>query len=200
MVGPQGPKVIVVQNLLHHSLSSSGPCWLTGRSCWKVTPGKTEGSWSGVLIRIAPKEGWLGRRNRKPKRTMARGKVTDVFLKTGGGGDRSEMRTWGLSFSLGLGGHSGAGGLYSLGGHMTQIDLGDSSASPALRNQSPASSTTVVLEKEIDLRRKEYYSKRRYLRCSPHPELEEDTEDEQQTSESWAGSAWERGGGREPTD
>ncbi|XP_022451360.1 uncharacterized protein LOC111185771 isoform X1 [Delphinapterus leucas] len=68
------------------------------------------------------------------------------------------------------------------GGHMTQIDLGDSSASPALRNQSPASSTAVVLEKEIDLRRKEYYSKRRYLRCSPHPELEEDTEDEQQTS------------------
>uniref|UniRef100_A0A8C0E2I0 Uncharacterized protein n=1 Tax=Balaenoptera musculus TaxID=9771 RepID=A0A8C0E2I0_BALMU len=66
-------------------------------------------------------------------------------------------------------------------------------ASPALRNQSPASSTTVVLEKEIDLRRKEYCSKGRYLRCSPHPELEEDTEDEQQTSESWAGSAWERG-------
>ncbi|XP_036694133.1 uncharacterized protein LOC118887425 isoform X1 [Balaenoptera musculus] len=68
------------------------------------------------------------------------------------------------------------------GGHMTQIDLDDFSASPALRNQSPASSTTVVLEKEIDLRRKEYCSKGRYLRCSPHPELEEDTEDEQQTS------------------
>lgn len=86
MVGPQGPKVIVVQNLLHHSLSSSGPCWLTGRSCWKVTPGKTEGSWNGVFIRIAPKESWLGRRNRKPKRTVAGGKVTDIFLKTGGGG------------------------------------------------------------------------------------------------------------------
>ncbi|XP_059762657.1 uncharacterized protein LOC132354705 isoform X3 [Balaenoptera ricei] len=67
-------------------------------------------------------------------------------------------------------------------GHMTQIDLDDFSASPALRNQSPASSTTVVLEKETDLRRKEYCSKGRYLRCSPHPELEEDTEDEQQTS------------------
>ena len=60
MVGPQGPKVIVVQNLLHHSLSSSGPCWLTGKSCWKVTPGKTEGSWSGVLIRIVPQVGWGG--------------------------------------------------------------------------------------------------------------------------------------------
>ncbi|NIG58957.1 hypothetical protein BU61_6211 [Pontoporia blainvillei] len=70
------------------------------------------------------------------------------------------------------------------GGHMTQIDLDDSSASPALRNQSPASSTAVVLEKEIDLRRKEYYSKARYLRCSPHPELEEDTEDEQTSSTS----------------
>ncbi|XP_059936374.1 uncharacterized protein LOC132477890 isoform X2 [Mesoplodon densirostris] len=55
-------------------------------------------------------------------------------------------------------------------------------ASPALRNQSLASSTTVALEKEIDLRREEYYSKERYLRCSPYPELEEDTDDEQQTS------------------
>ncbi|XP_058902588.2 uncharacterized protein [Kogia breviceps] len=99
-----------------------------------------------------------------------------------GGGDRSEMRAWGLSFSPVLGGHSGAGGLYSLGGCMTQTDLIDSSASLALRNQSPASSTTVVLEKETDLRRKEYYSKGRYLRSSPHPELEEDTEDEQRNS------------------
>ncbi|XP_072796540.1 uncharacterized protein [Vicugna pacos] len=72
--------------------------------------------------------------------------------------------------------------LEAKGSHKTQIDLSDSSDALAFRNQSPASATTVVLGKETDLQRKEYYRKERYLRCSPQPELEEDTEDEQQAS------------------
>ncbi|XP_034845366.1 uncharacterized protein LOC118000007 isoform X3 [Mirounga leonina] len=58
------------------------------------------------------------------------------------------------------------------------------------RNHIPEIKATVVSDQEIDLQRKEYYSKGRYLRCSPHPELEEDTEDEPEQQDPSANFNW----------
>ncbi|XP_047562227.1 uncharacterized protein LOC125086802 isoform X5 [Lutra lutra] len=58
------------------------------------------------------------------------------------------------------------------------------------RNHVPEVKATVVWDQDIDQQRKEYYSKGRYLRCSPHPELEEDTEDEPEQRDSSAHFNW----------
>ncbi|XP_012915783.1 uncharacterized protein LOC101691438 isoform X5 [Mustela putorius furo] len=81
------------------------------------------------------------------------------------------------------------GSLDAPGSWKTQRDWDDSSDPPTFRNPS-LPSATVVWDQDVDQQRKEYYSKGRYLRCSPHPELEEDTEDEPEQRDSSADFNW----------
>ncbi|XP_032178464.1 uncharacterized protein LOC116578352 isoform X5 [Mustela erminea] len=81
------------------------------------------------------------------------------------------------------------GSLDAPGSWKTPHDWDDSSDTPTFRNPS-LPSATVVWDQDVDQQRKEYYSKGRYLRCSPHPELEEDTEDEPEQRDSSADFNW----------
>lgn len=72
---------------------------------------------------------------------------------------------------------------------MTWNHIPEVKGCPSFGNRSPPAAT-VVADQEVDLQRKEYYSKGRYLRCCPHPELEEDTEDEPEQRDSSANFNW----------
>nr|XP_036307664.1 uncharacterized protein LOC118726708 isoform X1 [Pipistrellus kuhlii] len=82
-----------------------------------------------------------------------------------------------------------AGGAPNEIGLVTRNHIRETEDSLTFRNQSPASAK-IMPDKEADVQRKEYYSKGRYLRCWPHPELKEDSEDEQPDSDSSSRLSW----------
>uniref|UniRef100_A0A8C2LJ60 RIKEN cDNA 2810408A11 gene n=1 Tax=Cricetulus griseus TaxID=10029 RepID=A0A8C2LJ60_CRIGR len=75
---------------------------------------------------------------------------------------------------------------------VTDSHVLDTNDSATYRNQFPSASDSTTRE-HLNLHRKEYYSKGRYLRSCSHTEIGEDIEDEEQDSESWERQP---GGGR----
>ncbi|XP_032447000.1 uncharacterized protein LOC115501303 isoform X2 [Lynx canadensis] len=75
-------------------------------------------------------------------------------------------------------------------GLVTGNHIREAKDSPAFRNQCRASAPIRSGQESGLQQRKEYYVKGRYLRSSPHPELEEDTEDEHEEQDSSANLSW----------